>query len=181
MKTYLTFSLVLLISLWGCAQEPEKSVTAMNNYKMDEIIRHVADSVEGIPGWWQFLVKDRFMIAITDTNANRMRIISPVAEVNKLDENLLKKSLTANFHTVLDAKYAISDDVLWSVFIHPLKELTEAQLEDAIYQVYNANVTFGSSFSSTTLIFPGNAQQRMEEQQEEEEEEKPVLKNKSKF
>lgn len=178
MKTYLTFSLILLVSVWSCAQEPEKSANTMDNYKMDEIIRRVADSVEGIPGRWQFLIKDRFMIAITDANANRMRIISPVAEVNKLDEDLLKKSLTANFHSVLDAKYAISDNVLWSVFIHPLQELTETQLEDAIYQVYNANVTFGSSFSSTNLIFPGNAQQRMEEQQEEE---KPVLKNKSKF
>lgn len=177
MKTRLTSALFILIFGWSCAQEPQKSNTQMDNYIMDEIIRRVADSVSGIPGQWQFVFKDRFMMAVTDANANRMRIISPIAEVEKLDEELLKKSLLANFHSVLDAKYAISDDLLWSVFIHPLKELTTEQLEDAIYQVYNANVTFGSSFSSTNLIFPGNAQKKMEEQEKEE----PALKNKSKF
>jgi len=53
-------------------------------------------------------------------------------------------------------KYALSDEVIWSVFIHPLKELSDHQVLDAIDQVYNASVTFGATYSSTNLVFPGN-------------------------
>lgn len=160
-----------------------QQVAEMNNYKMDEIIRRVADTVEGIPGRWQFVVKDRMMIAITDANANRMRIISPIAELSQIDEEYKTKALTANFHTVLDAKYAISDDYIWAIFVHPLRELTEAQLEDAIKQVYYASATFGTIYTSTDLYFPGTAGQKAEELQKKklEEEKELPLKKKSKF
>jgi len=61
--------------------------------------------------------------------------------------------MEANFHTALDSKYAISNNILWSAFIHPLKELTERQLIDAVSQVYSAARTFGSSYSSGALSF----------------------------
>ncbi len=76
------------------------------------------------------------------------------------NEELLLNSLVANFHTALDVKYAISDEILWSVFTHPLKELTQHQIEDAISQVYSANVTFGNTFTSTNLTFPGNTKKK---------------------
>jgi len=160
-----------------------EQAVGMNNYKMDEIIRRVADTVAGIPGRWQFVVKDRIMIAITDANANRMRIISPIAELSQIDEDLKTKALTANFHTVLDAKYAISDDYIWSIFVHPLRELTEAQLEDAIKQVYYAGATCVTIYTSTDLYFPGSAGQKAEEMQKKklEEEKELPLKKKSKF
>ena len=63
----------------------------------------------------------------------------------------------ANFHSALDLKYAISDDVLWSTFIHPLRELTVAQVKDAVSQVYYANRTFGTTYTSTDLVFPWKA------------------------
>ncbi len=141
----------------------------MNAEKMGTIIESVADSIQGNNGRWQFKIKDVIFICITDTNHNRMRIISPITEAKRLDEKLKSAALVANFHSVLDAKYAIADDVLWSVFIHPLKELTEAQVKDAISQVYSANVTFGTTFSSTPLVFPGS-------QKKEEKKEKKLLK-----
>ena len=64
--------------------------------------------------------------------------------------------MVANFHSVLDVKYALSDEIIWSVFTHPLKELSEHQVEDAIKQVYAAALTFGGSYSSTDMVFPGN-------------------------
>lgn len=108
---------------------------------------------------------------MTDENANRMRIISPIVEVFKLDEKELNNALTANFHTALDVKYAISDEILWSVFIHPLKELSEQQVINAISQVFQANATFGSTYSSTNLVFPGNLPK-----EEKEVKEKPLKK-----
>jgi hypothetical protein len=86
-----------------------------------------------------------------------MRIISPITELTNLPQEELLNALTANFHTALDVKYAISDGALWSVYIHPLKELTEPQLESAILQVYNAAETFGTLYSSTNLSFPGRS------------------------
>ena len=64
--------------------------------------------------------------------------------------------MVANFHSVLDVKYALSDEIIWSVYAHPLKELSELQVVDAIQQVYAAAITFGGSYSSTNMVFPGN-------------------------
>ena len=132
----------------------------MDNATLDEIFTTMSDTIQGEPGRWQFTIKDVLFVCITDTNHNRMRIISPITESNNLDEDEKTLLLLANFHTALDVKYAISDDVLWSVFIHPLKELTYAQVEDAVSQVYYANITFGSSYSSTDLVFPGKTKKQ---------------------
>ena len=128
----------------------------MNNEKMGTILESVSDSIQGQNGQWQFKIKDVLLMCITDTNHNRMRIISPITEAKRFDDKLKSAALVANFHTALDVKYAIADDVLWSVYIHPLKELTEAQVRDAVSQVYAANITFGTTFSSTDLVFPGS-------------------------
>ena len=131
----------------------------MTQEKLDSIYEKIGDSIEGNSGRWQFKVKDVVFLAISDSTHNRMRIISPIVETFKLTETLKEDALVANFHTALDVKYAISDDILWSVFIHPLKELSEDQVYDAVKQVYFANITFGTSFSSTSLVFPGRSQQ----------------------
>jgi hypothetical protein len=141
----------------------------MNNDKMGKLIAEVGDSIQGNPGAWQFKFKQRFLLVITDEKNNRMRIISPIVEAEKLTEEYLKNCLIANYHTALDVKYAISDDLLWSVFIHPLKELSEEQFKDAIQQVYYAAITFGYTYSSTDLIFGGG---ESEEKKEEEPEKK---------
>jgi len=128
----------------------------MNNNSIDKILKTSVDSIQGSNGFWQFTYKDRLMILLTDEDNNRMRAISPVIEVKKLTKELMYASLAANFHTALDVKYALSEEVLWSVFIHPLKELSDDQLKDALLQVYNAAETFGTTFSSTDLVFPGS-------------------------
>lgn len=132
----------------------------MTPEKLGTILTSVSDSIQGGNGRWQFKVKDVIFMCITDAKHNRMRIISPITETNRLDEKLKSAALVANFHSALDVKYAIAEDVLWSVFIHPLKELSEAQVKDAVSQVYSANITFGTSFSSTTLVFPGNEKKK---------------------
>ncbi|WP_445159270.1 hypothetical protein [Mesohalobacter salilacus] len=128
----------------------------MDNSTLNTIIQSKADEVQGQNGQWQFKINERVLICVTDTNHNRMRIITPIVEVEKLNPEEILSALAANFHTALDVKYAISDDIMWSVFIHPLKELSDAQASDAIEQVYSAAETFGRSYSSTNLVFPGS-------------------------
>ncbi len=141
--------LFLLISFSATSQN-------MTIERLGEIITQNADSVEVKGNSWNFSINNQLLICIADKKANRMRIISPIAERKQMNEELLLNALVANFHTALDVKYALSDEIIWSIFTHPLKELSEHQLKDAIVQVYNANMTFGTTFSSTTLTFPGN-------------------------
>ena len=136
----------------------------MNNETLDSIYTTVSDSIQGRLGGWQFYINEVPMMSITDENHNRMRIISPIADSNTVSEDLLKAALVANFHTALDVKYAVSDGVLWSVFIHPLKELSEDQVKDAVSQVYYANINFGTTFASTSLTFPGNISDKKEKE-----------------
>ena len=160
-------SLIGLLAIYLLAlMSPDILAQEMNNLKLGEIIQMMGDSVEGQSGAWQFMYEDRMMIVITDEGFNRMRIISPIIEVQELTSEYLHKALIANFHTALDVKYAISDEVMWSVFLHPLKELSGSQFRDAVRQVYNAADSFGTTFSSTDLVFPGGAG-------EEKKEEKP--------
>jgi len=153
------FILVLLFPFLSQAQD-------MDNAQLKTIIQSLADEVQGQDGQWQFKINDRVLICVTDINHNRMRVITPIVEVQKLSADEILNALTANFHTALDVKYAISDDVLWSVFIHPLKELSRDQARDAIEQVYSAAETFGTSYSSTDLVFPGSQSDDTEKEPE---------------
>lgn len=141
-------AILLVLPFWGFSQD-------MNNEKLNTIYTTISDSIQGSSGAWQFFIKEIPLMSITDTNHNRMRIMSPIADSNSLTDDLIKAALVANFHTALDVKYAVSDGVLWSVFIHPLKELSENQIKDAVSQVYYAHINFGTTFASTALTFPG--------------------------
>ncbi|MGW9685931.1 hypothetical protein [Flagellimonas sp. 2504JD1-5] len=144
------FSVVFLLFMFTSqAQE-------MTAAKLFEIIEKEADTVKTNGNSHQFLFNEAILICVYDENANRMRIISPIIEREKIGEEELLNALVANFHSALDVKYALSDEILWSVYTHPLKELSESQIIDAIQQVYAAAITFGTSYSSTNLVFPGN-------------------------
>jgi len=146
--------ITLVFCLIGCSTFSQK----MTQIKLSEIISKMSDTVEQQNNVYKFVYNNALLLCMIDEKANRMRVILPIVEVSKLSDLDLKNALIANFHTALDVKYAISDDILWSVFIHPLKALSEQQVEDAILQVYRASATFGSTYSSTDLIFPGSLQ-----------------------
>jgi hypothetical protein len=135
----------------------------MTPSKLGTILEKISDSIVSQKTQWRFIIKNVPFITIADSTHNRMRIMSPIVESDKLSEELKTASLMANFHTALDVKYAISDNALWSVFIHPLKELTEDQVLDAVSQVYYAKVNFGTTFSSTSLVFPGKKPEKQSE------------------
>lgn len=93
------------------------------------------------------------LLCISDANADRMRIISPIAKVEELEQQQLVLALMANFHTALDVRYAIREGVIYAAFIHPLSPLTDQQVYSAISQVASANRTFGKEYSSGELVF----------------------------
>jgi hypothetical protein len=103
----------------------------------------------------QFRVQDRALILVGDENAGRMRIMTPIARTDALDGETVQRMLQANFDAVLDARYAVANGIVWSVFIHPLPPMDEAQLANAIAQVYIAAATFGSTYTSGALVYGG--------------------------
>ena len=111
---------------------------------------------------------DHILLVITDERNNRMRVFTPIVEEGDASPAQMARMLKANFHSALDAKYSIYEGFVVSVFTHPLRELTESQLLDAMRQVAKLAETYGTTYSSTDLIFGG--------EEEEEEEDKPVEK-----
>lgn len=94
-------------------------------------------------------------MVLTDENHNRMRIITPVVEVVELEESIWLLALTANFDRALDARYAVNGDYLWSAYIHPLSSCSEGQFVDGLNQVVTLADTFGTTFTSSDLVFGG--------------------------
>ena len=125
----------------------------MTNKKLDDLIRQITSDVVGQMGNWQFLINKRDILVITDERHNRMRIMSPVTTQDRLNEAELTRLLEANFSSALDAKYALRDQTLWSVFTHPLGELSDEQFLDCVAQVANLANNFGQSYASSNLFF----------------------------
>ena len=133
----------------------QKSSAPMDNDRLKTLISRIDKDFKGRPGYWQFSVEERTVTVITDDSANRMRIISGVTKVDKLEPALMMRLLQANFDSALDARYAVANGVLWSAYIHPLSSLQDKQFLEAVGQVVNLTSTFGSSYSSGALIFNG--------------------------
>lgn len=135
----------------------------MTNERLQELLTAETKKVEGQLGNWRADYNGLPLFIITDENANRMRIISPIIEEKKLTAADLKTLLEANFDKALDAKYSIYQKLLWSTYAHPLGELTDDQFKDALKQVFNLVRTYGTSYSSTGVVFGAQEQPEKEE------------------
>ncbi|MEM6332068.1 MAG: type III secretion system chaperone [Planctomycetota bacterium] len=128
---------------------------ATNNADLDAWLDEAVDGVvSDRPGHWQFAVAERPVIVLTDELAGRMRIISPVGRVPD-DKAELNRLLEANFHTALDARYAVWEGQLWCAYIHPLPTLTRDGFYNGVGQVVTLAVTTGTTYSSSGLRFGG--------------------------
>ncbi len=135
-----------------CARDQAEIMT---NDRLESIIRKIDAEAEGRSGFWRFTVAERELLVITDDNANRMRILTGVIEVQDLEQQRLTRLMQANFDSALDARYAIARGMLWSAFLHPLSTLDERDFISGIAQVVNLAVTHGSTYSSGGITFGG--------------------------
>lgn len=100
-----------------------------------------------------FTVVDVPVTMIIDGPTNRMRILVPIASADTLTEAELARLMQANFDTALDARYAIANGRLWSVYIHPLAELRRDQVIAGIAQTVTLAQTYGTSYASGGIVF----------------------------
>jgi hypothetical protein len=128
----------------------------MNQKSMEHIAKGMAQSSKGENGFVEFSYSNVTLYLISDVEHDRMRIIAPIADYNKLTRQHLDAALESNFHKALDARYATSKGVLYSAYMHRLSELSESQLISAVGQVANLALTFGGEYSSGTLVYGGS-------------------------
>jgi len=129
--------------------------TVMDNKRLDILIKRVGKEVSGSLGFWRFKIKEYPVLVITDEQANRMRIMSPVKQdkVDQLSNEEMLRMMQANFDSALDARYAFAKNTLWSAYIHPLNELSDRQFLEGLGQVVNLVTTYGTSYRSGLLMF----------------------------
>ena len=137
------------------ASKKTESRNLMTNARLDVLIRELSGKVDGQLGYWQFAIQGRDILVVTDERHNRMRIMTPIASQEQLDKDELLRLLSANYDRALDAKYALSQETLWSVFTHPLAELTDEQFIGCVGQVATLADNFGGSYASSGLFFGG--------------------------
>ena len=123
--------------------------------EMEKIVKAMAASSKGAGGFVEFVYQDTKLYLISDVAHDRMRIIAPIVHYSELTNKEIQALLSANFHTTLDARYAVKNDVVFSTFLHPMSYLTQELVELAVLQVTNLVRTFGSSYSSGVLHFNG--------------------------
>lgn len=129
----------------------------MDQADMERYIAGCSEVEQHQPGYVLFTFNQVQMAVISDVAHDRMRIIAPVLSYDELDESAKDALMEANFRSALDARYAVSNGVLYSAFIHPMSPLTEVQLQSAMMQVSSLVHTYGTQYSSGELVYGGVA------------------------
>lgn len=127
----------------------------MSIARLDTLIRRAGENVQKAGTRWVFQLSGTQVHVVSDPRADRMRIVVPVREVSDLDARELYRLLQADFESALDARYAIAQEMVWSVFIHPLRTLDDAEFLSGLGQTVNLAKTYGKSYSSGFLSFGG--------------------------
>lgn len=137
------------------APSQETAPAAMNLDRLNTLILKINPEATREENMWQFQLAERVVYVVADPAADRMRIMSPIAQTGTLPPELYERMLQANFDAALDARYAIAQNLVWSVFIHPLGSLTERELLSGTAQTVTAAINFGTSFSSGATVYGG--------------------------
>lgn len=156
------------------AETAEPSAEALATLDMiDKALKEIDETIERDGNSWQFMLNETQVLVVSDPIAGRMRIMVPIIQADSLSPELLARMMQANFDSALDARYAIANGLLWGTYIHPLINLSEEQFLSGLGQTISIVNTFGTSFSSGTVVFGGgDSQNIIEEQIEEQEEER---------
>ena len=159
MQQILTATVLLIASVSAVAMTvTEKSLDTEDHRPTDfqaleQFIRNRHEEIQGQNGQWLFQVGQVTVMVLADEQHNRMRIMSPVADAANLDPQILMTMLEANFDRALDARYAVWQGQVWSVYLHPLASLIEPQFHKAVDQVVQLRQTFGTTYSSSHIVF----------------------------
>lgn len=153
MQLKLVNLIIVLMSLVSLSSPVLAEKNEMTMAKMEAIVKGLASESEGEKGRVKFVYQNVQMFLISDPVNNRMRIFAPIAKYSDLDKAHIDAAMISNFSLALDARYGVRDGVLFSAYIHPLKELQEEQVKSAVRQVSSLAFTFGTKYTSGEMAF----------------------------
>lgn len=158
-RFYPRLSVLVLIAglIWIAGPAESKVAPAdMSLNRMNDLIQAVGNGVERMnQGQWRFTIETVAVLVIADETYDRMRILVGIVRADKVPPGVYRRLMQANFDTALDARYAVAKGLLWSLYLHPLKSLTDRLFLSGIGQTINLYRTFGKTFSSGGLAFQG--------------------------
>ena len=99
----ISLCIVLMLPLVGCSN------TTMEQSELEKIVKEMASESAGEKGKVESLFNDTEMVLLSDIEHNRMRIITAVVDYERLGKSELDTILQSNFHSALDARYAVSN------------------------------------------------------------------------
>lgn len=138
--------------------------------RVRETVRRIDPAAKFSEAGAEFKVNGVSLLLVYDINADRMRVIAPVAEAGALTADDLRRLMQANFDSALDARYALAKGYLWATFLHPLSSLDGADFGSGVAQAVNLVTTYGTSYNSGVHVFGGGdsleAQQELVEELE---------------
>lgn len=137
---------------------------AMTPARLESVLEEEGTNVRSQGNQWQLDLENQSLLVLVNEERDRMRIFTPIIPATQLTPDQVGNTLVANFHTTLDARYAVTDGTLVSVFVHPLSSLQEKDLRSALHQVASLANNFGTTYSSEEIIFGPNGQPSQEQQ-----------------
>lgn len=135
------------------AQKLDPQAEAMSSQRLDAILRRETTDIRGQDNQWQLTINGQQVVVLADEASDRMRIVTPIIPAAQLNPEQVGNVLIANFHTTLDARYAVTDGLLVAAFMHPLSSLQADDLRSALHQVVKLSENFGTSYASEGLSF----------------------------
>jgi hypothetical protein len=150
------------------APAPDANAAAlMTPGSLNTILLELDPAAQVGPGAAMLTLDDVPVTVIHDPVANRLRALVPIASAQNLTEGQMLRLLQANFDTALDARYAVADGRVWSVYMHPLAELDRAQVISGLAQAVSLAQSYGTTFASTeTMFMRGDSVDRLREMAE---------------
>ena len=136
------------------ADSAPRPAVAMDQDRLERLFADEVDAIAGPPGALQTKVDGIPVYCISDSARDRMRIVAPITRLTGLDPRLPEALLRANFNRALDARYAISEDVVFAAFMHPISSLSPELIASALQQVVTLVKNFGATYSSRNLETP---------------------------
>jgi hypothetical protein len=124
-----------------------------DNRRLQDMLARSVTDVRGKIGAWGIQYEQVPMMVLTSEQHDRMCIMAMVGDESLAKDADLSFLMQANFDRALDARYALLQGRLWSVYLHPLSTLTGTELTSALMQVANLVKTYGTTYSSSTLQF----------------------------
>ncbi len=146
---------IVFMAFAAASPAQDRPEPRMSQRALHEIIAATGESVRAEGNLVAFRVREVPVVCVSDPAADRMRLVAPVKRIENASPEELIAAMHANFHTALDVRYALTNEMIVVAFLHPLSTLTPEQVVSAIQQVATARETFGTTYSSGALSFRG--------------------------